>query len=1363
MATQYNNPGNIRGGQDYAGETGDVYVAEDGSEYVVFDTPEMGLRALFVDLRSKISEFDGNIDQMINKYAPPSDNNPTKKYAEFVKSKVGKDIVTVDDLPEIVSAIISFENKPEMAKRYLKPKLLDTAFQLSAVNMPQHYRLSDAVEEVGIKPKTDPKPNVIDKQPETNIISTVPPEPDARSKRVERLIEAGEPQPEILEERQAAVEPEQTLDDTPIMEQRQQKDPVEEKELQLDLLEAREKPEIRVDQTEVDILEDRQKPPAAQGVVRDDSGVIATRVAPKETNIEIKEAPPELARQPFAPQPVEQRVLKERAQKDFEESVTFGDATKAAFAEENMMSWVFRNSPQYEPDPDFKLDKQSYDKLVEGIPEEYRDFVLDSTSLAHAQSLREQVLISMKNNEQLQAYGWSGVGLRVAASMLDPAAVAATFLTEGVAAPAIWGNKATRLARSLRMAFGGSVSTAAIESYLVSQNATKDPYDILYGVAGGFVLGGGLGYALGKSATEFNQAVGAFEQSARQAQIADIGRQIQKNGLAGETAIPPSAFSNFDTGVGAAENPMSRPIQIPDLRSDTEDFMQQIGDPAYSTYGNVRFDMTGQMKSSPVKSMRYAANIMGEDAVGFNKSGEVMESTADILKTNAMKADFAKYYQVYRSAFEDWAKTQDIGYLKRTFGSTRQQFGELVADAIENPKLSHHPDVVRAAARQSELFADILSRAKKANVKGFDGIPEDLTYFTHLWSGYKFEVMNTEYGANNVDDLLKSALIAGTPELDEEIASKMAKRMNTKIRRSAAGMDSGLARVFSTDQKDVLRDILVDEDILDAADADRLIALFDKPKVGLPARAKQRLKIDVNAEKNLENGIVIRVKDLMDRDAEQVFSSYVTQMEGRIALAQKGIKSDADYQGLVGKIRDDASSYYGAGSADKIKGNLENLDVMYNMILGKSSPLVTDPTATSARLGRLLQDYNFIRLMNQVGFAQVAELGNALSIGGFRGLMQAMPEMRSMLKRSKNGEIEDSVARDLEAFAGIGADRLIHQAMNRYDAQDLFVQGRGDFIDKASFGIQPAKRIVADISGMAPITLMLERAAGRVAVATINESAFTSRKLSAKRLAGLGLDEAMTKRVLDQIRENAVTNPSGMFNNRKVKAINLAQWSDEEARGAFIVAVSRWTRRSIQQNDIGNLNRYMTTTMGKMITQFRTFMLVSYSKQTLHNIAARDFRAFSAMMGSVFFAGVSYMGQTSINAQFRDDKDEYLRERLSAAEIGKAAFQRSSWASLIPGMIDTGAAFVTEDPVFAYGRTTGLATNLFEGIPVIDLGQKAFSTATGASRALINPDYQWSQGQQRALNSLLPFQNALGIRNAMDKLVDIQPRYDNLN
>lgn len=1173
----------------------------------------------------------------------------------------------------------------------------------------------------------------------------------------------------ILEERQRPVEDEDN--------------PVSDIALQASMLLEPQKKTLEFDDFGFDerFLEERQKPAVVADVVQDESGIVVTARGPEEAGPSLEVQPPEavqqteppLERTPSQPEPAEARILRDRAEREAQADVAFGDALKAAFAEENIMSWVYRNSEEFTPDPDFKLDKEQYDKLVEGIPEEYRDFLLDATSLAHAKALREQVLISMENEEILKQYGWSGVGLRVVATMVDPAAIGATIVTEGIAAPVIWGSKATRLARAFRGAFSGAVSTGAIEAYLVSQNAVKDPYDILYGVAGGLVLGGGVGAVLGRSQKEFNAALSIVEASARQAQIADIGAVVQRRIAEQQTVIPRAAFDTFDTGVGAMQNPMSIPVQIPDLSTRTDDFLNDIGDPAFAAMATIRgtsipirFDIAGQTKSSPLKSARFAANILAEDAVGFNQQGELMEATADILKTNAMKSGFAKYYQIYRPAYNDWAASQDIGYFRRNFGSTRAHFGELVADAIENPGLQHHPDVVRAAKRQAELFRDVLRRAKAAGVKGFDDIPEDLTYFTHLWSPYKVRVM-VENGQDKVVELLQTALVRGTEGLEDELAGELAARMVKKLRNANAGMDSGLARVFTADQKDTLRDILIEEDILDADAADRLVALFDRPRTGLPSRAKQRLKIDINAEKTLDNGNVLRVKDLMDRDAEQVFSSYLTQMEGRIALAQKGIRSEADYNALVQRIKDEADSHpeFAPDSEVKVKGTLENIDVLYNMILGRSSPLITDPSARSARLARLFQDYNFIRLMNQVGFAQLAELGNALSIGGVRGLMQVVPEFRSMVKRAKNGEIEDDVARDLEAFAGIGSDRLIHQAMNTHDAQDMFVLGRGDFIDRAAFAIQPVKRIVADISGMAPVTLALERAAGRMAVQTIVDSAFAGgfSKALQRRMTGMGIDEAMAKRVFDQIKENAVTVPSSMFRNRKVKAINMGQWTDEAARDAFIVAVARWTRRSIQQNDLGNLNKYMTTTMGKMLTQFRTFMLVSHAKQFLHNLAARDIRAFSAMFTSVFFAGASYVAQTSINAQFREDKQEFLDERLSMKNIGLSAFQRSSWAALIPAMVDSGAAFYTDDPIFAYGRSSGLATDFVKGVPMFDLAQKAHTVASGASRAILNPDYQWSRGQQRALNSILPLQNAIGIKNAMNKLVDIQPRYDNLD
>ena len=148
----------------------------------------------------------------------------------------------------------------------------------------------------------------------------------------------------------------------------------------------------------------------------------------------------------------------------------------------------------------------------------------------------------------------------------------------------------------------------------------------------------------------------------------------------------------------------------------------------------------------------------------------------------------------------------------------------------------------------------------------------------------------------------------------------------------------------------------------------------------------------------------------------------------------------------------------------------------------------------------------------------------------------------------------------------------------------------------------------------------------------------------------------------------------------------------------------------------------MTSTLGKMVSQFRTFMLVSYSKQFLHNIRRNDFAAYSAMMYSSFFAGLSYVAQTHANAVLRDDKQEFLQERLTPLEIGKAAFQRSSWASLFPTLIDTAAPFFGEDPVFSYGRTTGLATGVISGVPSVQLLDTRLKGVQGIRRAVLNDE-----------------------------------------
>ena len=114
--TMYNNPGNIEEGQGFAGETGQFYAVERRNEnkgaFVIFDTPEAGLRAVMRDIRSKIDDLDGDLLKMINRYAPPSDNNPTTNYYNFIKDRVGKEKVTYEDIPAITRAMVEFENRP---------------------------------------------------------------------------------------------------------------------------------------------------------------------------------------------------------------------------------------------------------------------------------------------------------------------------------------------------------------------------------------------------------------------------------------------------------------------------------------------------------------------------------------------------------------------------------------------------------------------------------------------------------------------------------------------------------------------------------------------------------------------------------------------------------------------------------------------------------------------------------------------------------------------------------------------------------------------------------------------------------------------------------------------------------------------------------------------------------------------------------------------------------------------------------------------------------------------------------------------------------------------------------------------------
>jgi len=150
--SDYNNPANIEHGQGYAGELDD----EQGNpklyagRFVMFENKIMGTRALFRDVKSKVKQFDGDIAQMISKFAPDFEN-PTNNYVEYVQVRVGKErIETAEDLRFAVMGIIEFENgiNSPRTSEYLDKDALDTAQNLAEISLPRSIRYAEALKRI---------------------------------------------------------------------------------------------------------------------------------------------------------------------------------------------------------------------------------------------------------------------------------------------------------------------------------------------------------------------------------------------------------------------------------------------------------------------------------------------------------------------------------------------------------------------------------------------------------------------------------------------------------------------------------------------------------------------------------------------------------------------------------------------------------------------------------------------------------------------------------------------------------------------------------------------------------------------------------------------------------------------------------------------------------------------------------------------------------------------------------------------------------------------------------------------------------------------------------------------------------------
>jgi hypothetical protein len=1066
------------------------------------------------------------------------------------------------------------------------------------------------------------------------------------------------------------------------------------------------------------------------------------------------------------------------------EKISLTEGISLAVQQEQILPSILRaaNHQELNPDYDFKFTEEKFKEVSEGINPDYWDNFADASSEAQAYQIREKILQAQDANEKLSTLGWKGTGLRVAATLIDPTALVADGVTFGLARPFIYANKASRASKYIKSGLVGAGQAGLVSAPVLAADPTRDLDELGYIMAaGGFITAGLTRFLAPKhpDILEFEAKSQKFANAIERTTLENDGFKITQEG---EKYFGTKQEISLNKNINEVDelykdqltnvpvNQLKYSAQELDtIKSIKEGFgddelLNNFFDRIDQTPGTanplkVRLDKSFVLRRSENPLMRSASEKIAEDPVGnIDKSTSIL--TADLHKNNYAGTKMTQFYKYdYEPAFRDFLKEtgRSTNFIKYNYND-RLEFARLVSNATRgNP--TELKSVQRGAESVKKIFKNFLDDGKKYNVKGMEDIIDNENYFPRHHSIAKYQDIQEKIGQQNIVKFLSNSLVKGSNNLTQESALKIASNIFKIVTRSKLTDGLAVNRLLkSTDETD-LKNLIKDYTDLNETEINDLVKVLVKDrKPNLPARLRRRASFDESHEEVI-NGFRVKFSDLLNNNTESVVGGYIQQLSGNIALARIGIKSKEDFNKILNRIIDAynqpavASKYKGKVGEIKKKFELDTLETIYKNILG--IPTEADITGAYATVTRNIRKYNYANIFNQVGFAGIPELGNIIGNAGIKSFIKYIPEFKSIISRAKTGKLKNEFLDEIETLiSGTGSNRLVDSVINRTDD----FAGVTTSVGKIEKTLDIASRITSDFSGFHIVDTLSRRLATISSFDKLARHAFGDLKLTASDIArykNIGFTDADLQSVLKNIREKSLFVEGGLT-GRKIRRLNVDQWEDQDLVNRMSLYMSRHLKRVIQEANYGEMVAIgADSSTGKLLLQFRNFMLNAYGKQLVHGIHMKDFTAFSAAMSSVFIASLVYVAQTYAQSvgKGRQQKEDFLEEKLKLGSIGKAAFQRSTYSTIFPTLIDTGAYFSGFNPLFNY-RTTGLDANIITGNPTYTLFSNAGTAVRNTGKAVFDDKYDFSKSDANKWLRILPYQNMLGIKNVMQYLID---------
>lgn len=923
-----------------------------------------------------------------------------------------------------------------------------------------------------------------------------------------------------------------------------------------------------------------------------------------------------------------------------------------------------------------------------GDIEGYEDYATSFADVRNADSharMKAKIDRERETDRVLTESGVAGVGASLLAGVLDPLNL---IPIAGEAKGAYTLGRAGRvLEGAMNVGRAGLMTSVATEGIAQATQETRTAEQSAVGVAATTVLAGVLGGAVGSLARESIPDIAKAAEQEMDAYSRDLSDSV------GAARAGPQTTMEQETLSGALKMEKLLKFQDPLLRTTQSESL----------------------------STRQIVQDLAEVPLRFKKNEEGIASP--IAVETKIKGWHAPLYQSIKDLDDAFVKYR-LGRNKR-FGDvarigardlvTRQeeQFGYLqfrqeVGKALRRGDQSDTPEVAEAARSfRKKVFEPLKKEAIDAGL-----LPEDvsvdtaLSYFTRVYNTEKIVARRTEF-----EDRIARWLS------DEQVNAEraLARAVDDKAKEAA----SNFTRLMPDDIRQIAEQI-----------TDTLISAG-------PGRT-QYTPIPLTRGPLKERTLGIpdaMIEDFLESDVDLVSRIYTRTMGADVELAKRFGR--ADMQDQIRKIMDEyaVAREKAAGNEKELtrlnkamKADIRDVEAMRDRIRGTYA-LPDNPQGMAVRSARVARNLNYLRLLGGVTLSSLSDAARATAAHGIvRTLKDGIVPMVRNFRQYR-------LASEEVKLAGTALDMVLDsRAMSLGEITDQY--GSRTRFER---GLTSAANSFGMVTLMSPWNAAMKQFAGVVsqtrslqAIEALAKGAVNQKEVT--RLAQFGIGKKQALAIAEQFRKHGSKEGGTWW-------ANTGAWEDRAAAKAYQAALTKEVDKIIitpgQDKPL-----WMSTELGKVIGQFRSFAISAAQRQLIAGLQERDAAQLNGLLLGTGLGMLTYYLKTKED-RLSDDPSVWVKEGIDRAGVTGWFFDANNIVEKVTRNNYGISAALGQAPTGRYASMNAVGAILG---PSFGLTKDALDLTGSAAAG------EWSEADSRALRRMIPYQNIFYARSLFDAL-----------